>query len=205
MCANLRARGISAQAVLAAMHTVPRHAFVPEALRFQAYEDTPLPIGYGQTISQPYTVAFMSELLLVEKGMHVLEVGTGSGYQAAVLATMGCTVFSIERLVELYRRTQPLLRRLGFRSIHMQRGDGTLGCPQAAPFDRIIVTAGGPKIPEPLIQQLDENGILLMPVGEKQRIQQFIRVRKVRGVLYEETFGQTAFVNLVGSYGWASQ
>ncbi|MBQ7607376.1 MAG: protein-L-isoaspartate(D-aspartate) O-methyltransferase [Desulfovibrionaceae bacterium] len=205
MCDDLVAKGITDKNVLDAMRNVPRHAFVQEALHLQAYEDTSLPIGYGQTISQPYIVAYMTELLEVEAGMRVLEIGTGSGYQAAILAMLGCYVFSIERLRELFTRTQALLRRLGFGSIHMQRGDGTLGFPQAAPFDRVIVTAGGPEIPQPLVQQLDDNGILLIPVGQQQRAQQFIRVRKVRGVLYEETFGSTAFVNLVGSYGWESR
>ncbi len=205
MCDGLVEKGITDRNVLDAMSSVPRHAFVQEALQLQAYEDTSLPIGYGQTISQPYTVAYMTELLELSPGMRVLEVGTGSGYQAAVLAMMGCYVFTIERLRELYTRTQSLLRRLGFGSIHMQRGDGTLGYPQAAPYDRIIVTAGGPEIPQPLVQQLDDNGILLIPVGKQQRVQQFIRIRKVRGVLYEETFGSTAFVNLVGSYGWESR
>ncbi|MCR4667463.1 MAG: protein-L-isoaspartate(D-aspartate) O-methyltransferase [Desulfovibrio sp.] len=203
MCNELVRRGITQKNVLYAMSTVPRHLFVQDALRSQAYEDAPLPIGYGQTISQPYTVARMSELLEVEKGMRVLEIGTGSGYQTAILAQMGCHIISIERLQELFRKTQTLLHQLGFRGIHLQRGDGTLGCPQAAPFDRIIVTAGGPKIPEPLLDQLDpENGILLMPVGSKQRIQEFIKIRKVHGVTRQEACGSTTFVNLIGSYGW---
>lgn len=202
---TLLSRGITSHAVLDAMQTVPRHYFVQEALQLQAYEDTSLPIGYGQTISQPSTVAFMTELLEVTPNMHILEIGTGSGYQAAILAQMGCNVVSIERLRELYGKTKALLRRLGFRSIHMHCGDGTLGFPPAAPYDRIIVTAGGPEIPEPLVQQLDDNGILLMPVGRTQRNQEIIRLRKVRGILYEETFGTTAFVNLVGSYGWGTR
>ncbi len=146
---QLQARGISDPAVLQAMSIVPRHLFVQEALRVQAYEDTPLPIGYGQTISQPYIVALMSQLLEVEQGMRVLEIGTGSGYQAAVLASMGCTVFTVERMRELYQNTAVLLQQLGLRGIYMQRRDGTLGMPEAAPFDRIIVTAGGPEIPNP--------------------------------------------------------
>ena len=202
MCEHLMELGIAKQSVLDAMAAVPRHLFVQEAFQLQAYEDTCLPIGLGQTISKPSVVARMTELLEVEKGTRVLEIGTGSGYQAAILAAIGCYVISIERLRELYLRTQLLLRRLGFGSIHLERGDGTLGYPQAAPFDRIIVTAGGPKIPEPLLKQLDEEGILLMPFGQRQRLQQIIRIRKVRGTLTKETFGPTAFVNLVGSYGW---
>ena len=205
MCARLVEQGIARQTVLDAMASVPRHLFVQEAFHLQAYEDTCLPIGLGQTISSPYTVALMTELLEVERGMRVLEIGTGSGYQAAVLACMGCHVFSIERIKEILLRTQVLLRRLGFGSIHLQRGDGTLGYPQAAPFDRIIVTAGGPEIPEPLVQQLDEGGILLMPLGVRQRVQEIIRLHKVRGALKQETFGATAFVDLVGSYGWKGQ
>ena len=202
MCDELRAQGITQESVLQAMRTVPRHLFVQQALQWQAYEDNSLPIGFGQTISRPYTVALMSQLLNIERGMRVLEIGTGSGYQAAVLATMGCYVFSIERLRELFLKTQTLLRSLGFESIHLQRGDGTLGFPQAAPYDRIIVTAGGPEIPEPLVSQLDEQGILLIPVGRRQRRQEIIRVTKVHGSLYEERLGTTTFVNLVGSYGW---
>ena len=202
MCEALRARGIVQKSVLQAMRSVPRHLFVPQALQWQAYEDNSLPIGYGQTISRPYTVALMSQLLNVERGMRVLEIGTGSGYQAAVLSAMGCYVFSIERLREIYVKTQALLRRLGFESIHLQRGDGTLGFPQAAPFDRIIVTAGGPEIPEPLVSQLDDQGILLIPVGRRQRRQEIVRLTKIRGSLHEEHLGTTTFVNLVGSYGW---
>ncbi len=199
---QLEARGISHPGVLAAMAAVPRHLFVQEALRAQAYEDTPLPIGYGQTISQPYIVALMSELLEVERGMRVLEIGTGSGYQAAVLATMGCTVFTVERLRELYLNTGALLRQLGLRGIHMQRRDGTLGVPEAAPFERIIVTAGGPEIPRPLLEQLDEGGILLIPVGTRPRTQRLMRLRKEQGRICSEDLGSVIFVDLVGDHGW---
>lgn len=199
---QLEARGISNPAVLAAMAAVPRHLFVQEALRAQAYEDTPLPIGHGQTISQPYIVALMSELLEAERGMRVLEIGTGSGYQAAVLATMGCTVFTVERLRELYQSAGLLLRQLGLRSIHMQRHDGTLGMPDAAPFERIIVTAGGPEIPRPLVDQLDEGGIMLIPVGARPRTQRLMRLRKERGSIRSEDLGSVIFVDLVGDHGW---
>lgn len=199
---QLEARGISHPGVLAAMGTVPRHLFVQEALRSQAYEDTPLPIGYGQTISQPYIVALMSELLEVDRGMRVLEIGTGSGYQAAVLAAMGCTVFTVERLRELYLNTGALLRQLGLRGIHMQRRDGTLGMPEAAPFERIIVTAGGPEIPRPLVDQLDEGGILLIPVGARPRTQRLMRLRKEQGRIHTEDLGSVIFVDLVGDHGW---
>lgn len=199
---QLQARGISNPAVLAAMASVPRHLFVQEALRAQAYEDAPLPIGYGQTISQPYIVALMSELLEVERGMRVLEIGTGSGYQAAVLATMGCTVFTVERLRELYQSAGTLLRQLSLRGIHMQRRDGTLGMPEAAPFERIIVTAGGPEIPHPLVDQLDEGGIMLIPVGSRPRTQRLMRLRKERGSIRSEDLGSVIFVDLVGDHGW---
>ena len=199
---QLQARGISDPAVLQAMSIVPRHLFVQEALRVQAYEDTPLPIGYGQTISQPYIIALMSQLLEVEHGMRVLEIGTGSGYQAAVLAAMGCTVFTVERMRELYQNTAVLLQQLGLRGIHMQRRDGTLGMPEAAPFDRIIVTAGGPEIPNPLVQQLETGGILLIPVGEKPRKQRLIRIRKEATGIHSEDLGPVIFVDLVGDHGW---
>ncbi|MBQ7585933.1 MAG: protein-L-isoaspartate(D-aspartate) O-methyltransferase [Desulfovibrionaceae bacterium] len=202
---ELIALGITQEAVLDAMYQVPRHLFVQEALRAKAYENTSLPIGLGQTISQPYTVAMMSELLEIQKGMRVLEIGTGSGYQAAVLATMGCYVFSIERLRELHLKTRALLRSLGYQSIHMQCGDGTLGFPQAAPFDRIIVTAGGPEIPQPLVNQLDNQGIMLIPVGSKQRLQNLIRIRKNHNTIHTENLGPAVFVNLVGNYGWQNR
>ena len=158
MVRELAARGITDGRVLDAMSRVPRHLFVPEGLRSRAYEDCPLPIGYGQTISQPSTVALMSQMLETSPGMRVLEVGTGSGYQAAVLAAMGCTVYTVERLKELYQSARALLQQLDLRAIHMQRSDGTLGMPAAAPFDRIIVTAGGPQIPRPLLEQLAVDG-----------------------------------------------
>lgn len=199
---QLVARGILSEPVIKAMLEVPRHCFVPDALRGQAYADTPLPIGYGQTISLPYTVALMSQSLCVESGMRVLEIGTGSGYQAAILATMGCTVFSIERIPELYAQTKEVLRRLDLRSIHLLRRDGTLGLPEAAPFDRIIVTAGGPKIPAPLVDQLDDNGILLVPVGERPRAQRLMRLVKQGKAVRQEDLGQAVFVDLIGDHGW---
>lgn len=199
---QLIARGIIAKPVIKAMLEVPRHFFVPEALHGQAYADTPLPIGFGQTISLPFTVAFMSQSLKAEAGMRVLEIGTGSGYQAAILATMGCTVFSLERIPELYTQTKELLRRLDLRSIHLLRRDGTLGLPEVAPFDRIIVTAGGPRIPAPLVDQLDNNGILLIPVGDRPRSQRLIRISKHGKTIRQEDLGQAVFVDLIGDHGW---
>jgi protein-L-isoaspartate(D-aspartate) O-methyltransferase len=200
MIRQLEARGIRDTRVLSAMLKVPRHLFVQEALASQAYEDTPLPIGHGQSISQPYIVALMSELLHPQPGMRVLEIGTGSGYQAAVLACIGCFVFTMERLRELYYGTSALLRNLGFKDIYTYFGDGTLGLPDAAPFERIIITACGPKIPKPLVDQLDENGILLEPVGSRSR-QHLRRLRKVNGSLVEEEIISVSFVDLLGTYG----
>ena len=199
---QLVARGISDMAVLSAMGTVPRHLFVQEAFRGQAYDDRPLPIGHGQTISQPYIVALMSQMLEAAPGMRVLEVGTGSGYQAAVLAHMGCTVYTVERVRELYQATTLLLRDMRLRAVYMKRDDGTLGMPEAAPFDRIMVTAGGPEVPRPLLEQLSEDGVMLIPVGERKREQRLLRVRRQRTGFCTEDLGGVVFVDLVGSHGW---
>ena len=202
MVRELAARGITDGRVLEAMSRIPRHLFVPEGLRSRAYEDCPLPIGYGQTISQPSTVALMSQMLETSPGMRVLEVGTGSGYQAAVLAAMGCTVYTVERLKELYQSARALLQQLDLRAIHMQRSDGTLGMPAAAPFDRIIVTAGGPQIPPPLLEQLAVDGIMLIPVGARPRTQRLTRIMRRQGRLCCEDLGPAVFVDLVGDHGW---
>lgn len=202
LAGQIVARGITDARVLAAMAAVPRHLFVDEAMAGQAYEDHPLPIGLGQTISQPYVVALMSQLLLAEPGLKALEVGTGSGYQAAVLSEMGLDVYSIERMRELHLRTCGLLRRLRYFHIAFRLGDGTLGWPEEAPFDRILVTAGGPVIPEPLLEQLADPGILLMPVGARSRAQQLVRVRKENGETIREKLGAVSFVDLVGNHGW---
>jgi protein-L-isoaspartate(D-aspartate) O-methyltransferase len=199
---QIEARGIRDPNVLQAMLAVKRHLFVTEALYARAYEDAPIPIGHGQTISHPYVVALMSELLEARPGMRVLEVGTGSGYQAAVLAAMGLTVFSVERIRELFFATRELLQGLSVRNVHMKLDDGTLGMPEAAPFDRIIVTAGGPSVPPPLLEQLDNPGILVIPVGEQRRTQQLVRVRKDNGKIYKENKDAVAFVDLVGLHAW---
>ena len=199
---QLEARGIRDAGVLEAMRTVKRHLFVEEAFYARAYADHPVPIGHGQTISQPYIVALMSELLEARPGMRALEIGTGSGYQAAVLAALGLTVFSVERVRELFCATRELLQRLTIRNVHMKLADGTLGIPEAAPFDRIIVTAGGPSIPLPLLEQLDEPGMLVMPVGERRRTQQLVRVIKDKGKIYKENKGAVTFVDLVGTHAW---
>ena len=199
---QILARDIKSDAVLRAMGAVPRHLFVEEALAAKAYEDYPLPIGFGQTISQPYVVAKMSELLEASSGMRVLEIGTGSGYQAAVLEAMGLEVYTVERLRELYFRTSKLLMRLRLLSIRMKLDDGTLGWPESAPFDRIIVTAGGPEIPEPLVAQLADPGILIIPVGADRASQKLVRVRKQNNAVTVEDMGPVAFVDLVGKHGW---
>lgn len=195
-------RGISSPRVIAAMSKIPRHHFVEEALWARAYEDYPLMIGSGQTISQPYIVALMSELLEAREGMSVLEVGTGCGYQSAVLYEMGLKVFTVERLRELYMATSRRLSSMGYLRIRLKLSDGTLGWPEQAPFDRIIVTAGGPSVPEPLLEQLADPGIMVIPVGLNKRSQELVVVRKEDGKITQENKGGVAFVELVGSHGW---
>jgi protein-L-isoaspartate(D-aspartate) O-methyltransferase len=162
---QIEERGVRDPAVLAAMRAVPRHELVPAALRDRAYEDHPLPIGHDQTISQPFIVALMTELAAVERGERVLEVGTGSGYQAAVLAALGADVYSIEIVEPLARRAAADLERLGYR-VHVRAGDGYRGWPEAAPFGAILVTAAPPRIPHPLVEQLAKGGRMVIPVGD---------------------------------------
>lgn len=196
-------RGITDPQVLKAMSIVPRHLFVNEALQNTAYDDRPLPIACGQTISQPYTVALMCQLLMLEKGMKVLEIGTGSGYQTAVLREMGAKVFSVERIPELYHNTKKLLKTtLGYTDLVLFLSDGTLGLDNFAPFDRIIVAAGGPTIPQALKDQMDHNAIMLIPVGNEKMRQSLVRVFKINGSYKEENHGSTTFVDLVGKQGW---
>lgn len=168
---QIEARGIAAPRVLAAMRSVPRHEFVPAAQRAHAYEDRPLPIGEGQTISQPYIVALMTELAVPGPGVEVLEVGTGSGYQAAVLAACGAEVWSIEIVDPLARRAERDLARLGIDRVHVRSGDGYRGWPEAAPFDAILVTAAAPRVPGALLAQLRIGGRLVIPVGETGELQ----------------------------------
>lgn len=199
---QIMARGIADPAVLAAMRRVPRHLFVESALHGKAYEDHPLPIGHGQTISQPYIVALMSQILEASPGMHVLEIGTGSGYQAAVLSEMGLEVYSVERLRELYSRASSLLMRLRYRTVRLKLADGTEGWPESGPFERILVTAGGPFVPSPLVEQLADPGLMVIPVGEERRGQRLVIVRKENGEVRQEDHERVAFVDLVGSHGW---
>ena len=199
---QIEARGIKNPAVLAALAKVPRHLFVQEALHAQAYADNPVPIGHGQTISQPYIVALMSELLEVEPGMRVLEIGTGSGYQAAVLAELGAEVYTVERIRELHLDARKRLTRMRYLNIRLKLDDGTMGWPEHAPFDRIIVTAGGPYVPQPLLDQLGDPGMLVMPVGRSRRDQDLVLMRREGGALFEERRGGVVFVDLVGAHGW---
>lgn len=199
---QIAARGVRDPAVLAAFRKVPRHRFVPRDWRDQAYRDGPLPIGRGQTISQPYMVAVMTQLAEVRPGHKVLEVGTGSGYQAAILAELGADVYSVERIPELAERARALLEDLGYR-VQIKVADGSLGWPEEAPFDRIIVTAGAPRIPDPLVEQLAEDGRLVIPVDDG--FSQILCVaHRTAGALRVEQHDRCAFVPLIGKYGWDS-
>lgn len=199
---QLEARGITDERVLSVMRTLPRHLFVDEALQVQAYGDHPVPIGLGQTLSQPYIVALMSSLLVVRPKMRILEIGTGSGYQAAVLAAMGADVFTVERLKNLYNAARSRLLQMKYFNVRVKLDDGTLGWPELGPFDRIIVTAGGPEIPVPLLEQLADPGIMVIPAGPAKREQRLLRVFKKEGRIHQEDKGGVAFVDLVGSHGW---
>ena len=199
---QLEARGIQDAAVLEAMRRVPRHLFVDPSLQERAYEDTPLPIGERQTISQPYMVAIMSEALDLRAGERVLEVGTGSGYQTAVLAELGARVVSLERIPVLAERAQRLLHLLGYDDrVQVEVVDGTLGWAPRAPYDGIVVTAGAPQIPRPLVEQLAPEGRLVLPMGEDE-VQTLVRIRRGPRGLEEEYLGECRFVKLLGSYGW---
>lgn len=199
---QIEARGITDQEVLRAMRRIPRHLFVDEALQAQAYEDHALPIGHGQTISQPYIVALMSSILKVQPGMKVLEIGTGSGYQAAVLAEMGADVYTVERIKPLYQKARKLFSALGYHYVKTKLDDGTMGWPEKALYDRILVTAGGPEIPDALVQQLADPGIIVIPVGETRRNQTLMRLTLHNGDISRDSLGSVAFVDLVGKYGW---
>ncbi len=201
---QLVARGIRDPRVLDAMRIVPRHLFVDERLRVEAYDDNPLSIGYGQTISQPYMVAVMTELLALGGGERVLEIGTGSGYQTAVLARLCNWVYSVERIHALSLRAQRTLELCGYRNITFKVGDGSRGWPSEAPFQGIIVTAGSPTVPQVLFDQLTEGGVLIIPVGD--RISQTLkRVVKINGRMKTESHTPCRFVDLVGQYAWTEE
>ena len=195
-------RGISDLRVLAAVAKVERHCFVEEALRTRAYDDKPLPIGERQTISQPYMVGLMTQTLELHGDERVLEIGTGCGYQTAVLAELAATVFTIERLTQLAAAARTTLDGFGYTNVVTRVGDGSLGWAGAAPFDAIIVTAGTPQVPRPLVAQLAPGGRLVFPIGEEE-LQTLVRIRKDEGGLHEEYFGDCRFVKLVGRYGWS--
>jgi protein-L-isoaspartate(D-aspartate) O-methyltransferase len=196
---SIEARGIHNDDVLHAMRSVPRHEFVPAEYLDQAYDDHPLPIGYGQTISQPYIVAWMTELLELQPGEKVLEIGTGSGYQAAVLAELGFVeVYTIEIVPELADHATTRLRELGFDGVHIRQGDGYYGWPEAAPFDAIIVTAAPDHLPAPLAEQLAEGGRLVIPIGPRGLYQSLWQFVKEQGELTAYDMGGVSFVPFIG-------
>ena len=201
---QLRERGVASPRVLEAMLAVPRHLFVPPDCIAGAYSDQPLPIGEGQTISQPYMVAVMTEALELSGGGRVLEVGTGSGYQAAVLSLLAGEIYTVESHSALALAARRRLARLGYANVHVHAGDGTLGLPEAAPFDGIVVAAAAPRVPPPLVEQLAEGGRLVIPVGPAEH-QELLQVRKVSGQTTTRVLHYCRFVPLVGRYGWRSQ
>jgi protein-L-isoaspartate(D-aspartate) O-methyltransferase len=198
---QLRRRGISDAAVLAAMMAVPRHEFVAEELRSHAYDDLPLPIGGGQTISQPYIVAAMTVALRLQPGDRVLEIGTGCGYQAAVLSRLAKEVFTIERRPELASAASATLARLAYSNAHVHCGDGTLGLPELAPFDAILVAAAAPAVPKPLLAQLAEGGRMILPVGDAEH-QELQLIERRGDVFPKKMLEGCRFVPLVGYHGW---
>jgi protein-L-isoaspartate(D-aspartate) O-methyltransferase len=196
---DLMPRGVRDARVLEVMGTIERELFVPEKLRSLAYEDRPLSIGEGQTISQPYMVAFMTELLNLKGTERVLEIGTGSGYQTAVLGKLAAEVYSIEIIPKLSERAKALLQRLGFDNVYLKTGDGFFGWEERGPFDAILVTAAAPKIPEPLWGQLREGGRLIMPLGAERQTQKLVRVTKSDGKQVVEELSGVVFVPLTGA------
>lgn len=198
---QLKSRGIRDERVLKAMGSLPREAFVPEGSRRSAYADSPVSIGCGQTISQPYMAALMTELLELAGNEKVLEIGTGSGYQTALLALLAREVYTVERVPSLLEKAGETLEKLGITRVKYRADDGTLGWKESAPFDRIIVTASSPGMPRPLFEQLGENGILLIPVGSSS-IQTLKVIVKKKGLPAENNSIDCVFVPLIGKYGW---
>ena len=199
---ELTRKGISDLAVIKAIGNVPREKFIPKTIQHFAYQDVALPIGYEQTISQPYTVAYMTQMLSIYKsGLKILEIGTGSGYQAAILYEMGCDVYSIERNLDLHHRTAKLFDKLGIR-VHAKYGDGTIGWAEFAPFDGIIVTAGSPSVPPKLKEQLQIGGRMVIPVGDRTS-QKLYLLKKISESEFEsEIIPEFTFVPLIGREGW---
>lgn len=202
MIERLRGRGIKDETVLAAMSKVARQRFVAPGLEMQAYDETSLPIGFGQTISHPYTVAVMTQALHVQKDERILEIGTGSGYQAAVLCALGAKIFTIEKVPELAKSAQQRLLEAGCH-VQMRIGDGTIGWQSKAPFDAIVVTAGAPLTPENLIQQLSDKGRLLIPVGDKERQVLTLYIKESPATFKKLEIETLRFVPLLGRKGWA--
>ena len=200
---QLEARGIVDRRVLDAMRRVPREQFVPAELQREAYDDGPLPIGAGQTISQPYIVALMLEAAKIGTADRVLEIGAGSGYAAAVMSLLAEHVIAIERHPDLADRARAALERLGCRDVEIHCADGSAGWPAAAPFDAILVAAGGPRVPEVLRAQLAEGGRLVMPIGASHREQRLVQVTRSGDAYREEDLCGVAFVPLIGTHGWA--
>jgi protein-L-isoaspartate(D-aspartate) O-methyltransferase len=196
--------GIRDLAVLEAMRSIPRHFFVPEALRGRAYGDHALPISANQTISQPYIVARMTELLELDKDGRVLEIGAGSGYQTAVLAKVAAQIYAIERIGDLAREAQARIRELGIHNATVKCFDGTVGWNANAPYDGILVAAGGPTVPQPLVAQLKIGGRLVVPVGDTREAQRLVRVTRTSTGSKEEDHGACAFVPLIGQHGWSA-
>ena len=202
---HIAARGITDERVLAALRKVPRHVFVKDHLRTQSYGDHALPIGSAQTISQPYIVARMTELLEVQPESSVLEIGTGSGYQTAVLAQLARRVYSLERVPELAQQAIPRMRQLGLDNVKVQVFDGTVGWSEWAPYDRILVTAGAPKVPEPLLGQLAPGGILVIPEGQMQSQRLVVYRKSAKGEVRRREGEEVAFVPLLGRHGWKTE
>ncbi len=198
---QLKTRGISDSRVMDAMKKIPRHIFVPPDVVDEAYNDYPLPIGNGQTISQPYMVALMTEALELKGDEKTLEIGTGSGYQTAILAELSKEVYTIERILALFEKAKNILKKLGYKNVFFKAGDGSLGWPEHKPYDAIIVTAGSPKIPMPLLEQLANNGRLVIPVGDRFS-QELIKVTKSKDEFVKESLGGCRFVDLIGIHGW---
>src|SRR3954468_1723766 len=203
VAAQLRGRGIRDERVLRVMEKVPRHRFVSPQLQASAYDDNPLPIGEGQTISQPFIVAYMLEALQIAPETRVLEIGTGTGYQAALLAALASRVCTIERVAPLYMAAKENLQRLGYSNVEVIHGDGTRGLPEYAPFDRIIVAAAAPDVPSPLFEQLAEGGRMILPVGTPD-MQDLLLVRKQNGLPLTQQLEGCRFVPLLGDRGFRS-
>ncbi len=199
---QIRARGISDPRVLAAMREIPRHLFIPHPYDESAYDDNPLPIGNGQTISQPYIVALMTELLSLRPEDRVLEIGAGSGYQAAILSSLARQVTTIERIASVAELARKNLAALGLTNVRIVLGDGTLGYPEQAPYDGIIITAATPEVPRPLIDQLAEGGRLVAPVGGRE-IQELVTLTRRGNEILRSSHGGVRFVPLIGEHGWA--